>query len=95
MAPRILIFSIAMGADYSFYMKSIATYAPAFLRYNNSVLAIVLWQSNKPLEICQHQPFEQTAVKLDKYGQNEVWDHVNCKKVTSEQTIFIQIHLLT
>jgi len=26
-APRILIFSIALGAEYSFYMKSIATYA--------------------------------------------------------------------
>ena len=31
-----------MDADYLFYMKSIATYAPAFLRYNNSVLARVL-----------------------------------------------------
>ena len=40
-APRILIFSIAMGVDYSFYVKSIATYAPTFFRYNNSVLAIV------------------------------------------------------
>ena len=37
-APRILIFSIAMGADYSFYVKS---YAPAFSAYNNSVLASV------------------------------------------------------
>ena len=35
------MFSIAMGADYSFYMKSIGAYAPAFLRYNNSVLARV------------------------------------------------------
>ena len=43
MAPRILIFSIAMGADFSFYVKSIATYAPAFLVYNNSVLARVVW----------------------------------------------------
>ena len=41
MDPRILIFSIAMGADYSFYVKSIATHAPAFLGYNNSVLARV------------------------------------------------------
>ena len=40
-APRILIYSIAMGADYSFYVKFIATYAPAFLAYNNSVLARV------------------------------------------------------
>ena len=27
-APRILIFSTAMGAEYSFYVESIATYAP-------------------------------------------------------------------
>ena len=26
-----MIFSIAMGADYSFYVKTIATYAPHFL----------------------------------------------------------------
>ena len=30
-----------MGADYSFYVKAIATYAPTFLGNNNSVLAIV------------------------------------------------------
>ena len=30
-APRILIFSIAMGADHSFYVKSIETHARAFL----------------------------------------------------------------
>ena len=41
MAPRILIFSIAMGADYSFYVKSIATSFPTFFGYNDSVLAIV------------------------------------------------------
>ena len=30
-----------MGADFLFYVKSIVTYAPAFLVYNNSVLARV------------------------------------------------------
>ena len=30
-APRILIFSIVLGAGYSFYLKSIATYAPRAL----------------------------------------------------------------
>ena len=40
-APRILIFSIAMGADYLFYVKSIANYDPAFFGYNNPVLARV------------------------------------------------------
>ena len=30
-----------LGAQYSFYLKSVATYAPAFLGYNNSALARV------------------------------------------------------
>ena len=41
MAPLSLIFSIIMGADNSFYVKSIATYAPTFFGYIISVLAIV------------------------------------------------------
>ena len=41
MAPRILIFSIAMGADYSFYVKSIATFALIFFGYIISALASV------------------------------------------------------
>ena len=32
MAPRILIFSIAMGANYSFYVKIIVTHARAFFK---------------------------------------------------------------
>ena len=44
----------AMGTDYSFYLKSIATYAPAFLGYNNSALARVLyfdtWVEKWPLQ---------------------------------------------
>ena len=32
-ALRILIFSIAMGTDYSFYVKSIATFALTFFGY--------------------------------------------------------------
>ena len=42
-APRIFIFSIAMGADYSFYVKSIATFALTFCGYIISVLASVQW----------------------------------------------------
>ena len=41
MAPRILIFSIAMGADYTFYVKSIASCALTFFGYIISVLASV------------------------------------------------------
>ena len=40
-APRILIFSIAMDADNSFYVKFIATEAPTFFGYIISVLASV------------------------------------------------------
>ena len=40
-APRILIFSIAMGAEYLYYVKSIATFAPTFYGYIISVLASV------------------------------------------------------
>ena len=47
-------FSIAMGADFSFYVKSIATYAPAFLMYNNSVLARVSWMFVNKLKKFHH-----------------------------------------
>ena len=40
-APRILIFSIAMDAHYSFYVKSIAICALTFFGYIISVLASV------------------------------------------------------
>ena len=42
MAPKILILSIAIDADYLFYVKSIATWAPTFLGYIISVLASVM-----------------------------------------------------
>ena len=60
-APRILIFSIAMGAHYSFYVKSIATYAPALLGYNNSVLA----------RVTHHFTFSQCKTNsfVDKFSQ--------------------------
>ena len=41
MAPRILIVSIAMGADYSFEVKNIEIWAPAFFKHNNSSVATV------------------------------------------------------
>ena len=40
-APRILVFSIAMGAKPSFQLKSIAIWAPAFFMHNNSFIATV------------------------------------------------------
>jgi hypothetical protein len=46
--PRILIFLIAMGADYSFYVKSIGICAPTFFEYIISVLASVLGENFAP-----------------------------------------------
>ena len=40
-APRLLIFSIVMGADNSFYVKFIANEAPTFFGYIILVLAMV------------------------------------------------------
>ena len=42
MALRILIFSIAMGANYSFELNFIETYAPQFFGQNNSLLGSVI-----------------------------------------------------
>ena len=41
MAPRNLISSIAMVADYSFDVKNIDIWAPAFFKHNNSFIATV------------------------------------------------------
>ena len=40
-APRILIFLIVMGADYSFYVKTIDTHARTFLPLNISAIGTV------------------------------------------------------
>ena len=42
-SPRILIFLIAMGADYSFELYSIETKALSFFGHNNSFLGSVSW----------------------------------------------------
>ena len=44
MAPKILIISIAMAAEYLSYVKSIATFAPTFYGYIISVLVSVTTQ---------------------------------------------------
>jgi hypothetical protein len=41
LAPRILIFSIAMVANYSFDVKNIDICTPAFFKNNNSFIATV------------------------------------------------------
>ena len=64
-APRILIFSIVMGADHSFYVKTIYTHAHAFLKLN--ILAIgrvtrikneaLIWSFKHPHHFASHQEF--------------------------------------
>ena len=47
MAPRILIFSIAIGADYSYEVQNSDVYAPAFFKHNISFIAtVVIFQFN-------------------------------------------------
>ena len=41
-APRILIFSIAIVADYSYEVKNSEIWAPAFFKHNNSFIATAL-----------------------------------------------------
>ena len=50
-APRISIFSVAMGADYSFNVKNIETHACAFLRLNISAIGTVIVQYFSWLEL--------------------------------------------
>jgi hypothetical protein len=49
MAPRIFFFfSIAMVADYSFDVKNIDIWAPAFFKHNNSFIATVEGPGREP-----------------------------------------------
>ena len=50
-APRILIFSIVLGAENLSYVKSIETHARAFLPLNISAISSVQWTKNN-----QHSP---------------------------------------
>ena len=72
MAPRILIFSIVLNAEYLFYVKSIATYSPTFFGYIISVLASVNFSNilhifvGKGLDVLQSKikPFEEYLAGL-------------------------------
>ena len=74
MAPRICIFSIVLGAEFSFYVKSSTAYAPTFSGYNNSVLAKV---------ICTYLKSEIFS-KIGKLLQNHSFDE---KQVTRTRSI--------
>ena len=76
-APRILISSIAMGADYSFELISIETNALRFIGHNNSFLSGV---SKDPLSdgdvaflLC-FWPKEKNVCLNSYYSQNHLWN---------------------
>ena len=46
MVPGILIFSIAIGVDYSYEVKNSEIWAPTFFKHNNSFIATVIRHGN-------------------------------------------------
>ena len=46
-APRVLIFSMAMGADYSFEFISIELYVPQFIGHNKFFLGSAVWTTSE------------------------------------------------
>ena len=78
MAPKILIFSIAIGADYSFDIKSGFSIAPAFSLHNNFdiasvwhyflVVAVVVDNKNKLVWVQWH---ETNKLETKEYKQQK------------------------
>ena len=99
-ATRIFIFSIVLGAECTFYLKSIATNAPTFLGYNNSVLAIVmclltrlqLMLCNFSKEECQDliQSIMTNVLEKDIYGRSFPQEYANFKKFLNRHSIYIR-----
>ena len=85
-APRIFIFSIAMGADKLFYMKSIATYAPTFFGYIISVLAIV-----EHFRGCWGQKMPHTELKSKNLGV-KFWSPLTPATLERSKSIFLKFH---
>ena len=71
-APRIFIFSIVLGAEYSSYMKSIAIYALTFFGYIISVLASVNNQATS-IALSQKHKYKSCKNQLLKH----VWSIIN------------------
>ena len=68
-APRILIFSIAMGADHSFYVKTLETHARAFLpALNISAVCSVLIFYAISLNLDSHAVTDTTKASLLQSG---------------------------
>ena len=75
-----MIFLIAMGADYSFYVKPIATFALTFFGYIISVLASVVFfyldnvLFKKPVTIHSTISLLWIVPVLHHIGGQEIWE---------------------
>ena len=56
-----MIFSIAMGADYSFYVKSIETHARTFLPLNISAIGTVWMNSGMEVILVKSASVDQVS----------------------------------
>ena len=81
--------SIAMGADYSFNVKSIATYAPPFLGYNNSVLARVTESYSYILGMRAQNTALRSGSKLTETVMEALLDSRNCLDARYSQDTII------
>jgi hypothetical protein len=64
MVPRSLIFSIAIGADYSYEVKNSEILVPAFFKHNNSFIATV-----KPEALKKELKFPTNLIFLGHFFQ--------------------------
>ena len=67
-APRILIFPIAIGADYSYEVKNNEIWEPAFFKHNNSFLATV----DRLRKNTYYNHFESLQWPYLRYSQNKI-----------------------
>ena len=69
-APRILILSIAMGANYSFELNSIETpWGPQFFGHNNSFLGFRIAKSGHQDLLVTELPDSQNCVRYNLFPQ--------------------------
>ena len=64
MSPRILIFSIAIGADCSYEVKNSEIQAPTFFKHNNSFIATVVRKQYFCLEKEKQKFSSMTSTRL-------------------------------
>ena len=87
-APRILIFSIAMGADYSFKLIFIETYAPQFIGHKNKSIGSVAAERTKIWLwhwIGSRWPFEGVGFATKKLLRQITKDHSHSAALELEQ----------